>query len=183
MPDFNLNARFRWCGLPNPFPKNTGPWQRTEIARKMGKGTVAALIAKTKRSTPGTLVGRRLIEIEGYQGRATDDEMAERRGALYAIVEEAHPMTVRQVFYQATVHGIVEKEETGYDKVQRVLAAMRREEALPYEWIVDNTRREQRPYTYTDVANALQDTAINLSQDAVDRRRSVCADLAGKGCA
>jgi hypothetical protein len=27
-------------------------------------------------------------------------------------------MTVRQVFYQATVRGIVEKEESGYNKVQ-----------------------------------------------------------------
>jgi hypothetical protein len=28
------------------------------------------------------------------------------------------PMTVRQVFYQATVRGLVEKSECGYDKVQ-----------------------------------------------------------------
>jgi len=27
-------------------------------------------------------------------------------------------MTVRQVFYQATVHGLVEKAESGYAKVQ-----------------------------------------------------------------
>jgi hypothetical protein len=153
------NAHFRWLGKPNPFPKGGGAWDRTEIARKLDGNTVGELIAATQPSTPFTLVGKRLIEIEGYQGRATDDEVAERRDKLLEIVEEGQPMTVRQVFYQVTVHGIVEKEETGYDKIQRTLAAMRREEVLPFEWIVDNTRREQRPYTYIDVADALQDTA------------------------
>ena len=153
------HAPFRWLGKPNPYPKGTGPWKRTEIARKLSGKTVGELIAATQPSTPFTLAGKRLIEIEGYQARATGDEMEERRDRLLEIVEASQPMTVRQVFYQATMHGIVEKEETGYDKIQRTLAAMRREELLPFEWIVDNTRWEQRPYTCTDVADALQDTA------------------------
>jgi hypothetical protein len=37
-------------------------------------------------------------------------------------------MTVRQAFYQAEVKGLVEKEETGYDKVQRVLLKLRKKE-------------------------------------------------------
>lgn len=36
-------------------------------------------------------------------------------------------MTVRQVFYQATVRGIIEKTEAGYDKVQSLLVTMRRD--------------------------------------------------------
>jgi len=43
------------------------------------------------------------------------------------------PMTVRQVFYQATVRGIVEKTEAGYAKVQNDLVLMRREGVLPYD--------------------------------------------------
>jgi DNA repair protein RadD len=35
-------------------------------------------------------------------------------------------MTVRQVFYQATVHGLVEKAESGYAKIQTDLTLMRR---------------------------------------------------------
>jgi hypothetical protein len=31
-------------------------------------------------------------------------------------------MTVRQVFYQATVRGVIEKTESGYNKVQTLLA-------------------------------------------------------------
>ena len=153
-------ARWRWLGKPNPFTPGTGPWRRTEIARKMKSGTtVRELASETQSSTPFTLAGKRLIEIEGYKGRATSEEVEALRDALYAIVEEQQPMTVRQVFYQATVNGLVEKEETGYDKVQRLLATMRREGALPFEWIVDNTREENRPYTCIGVADALQDAA------------------------
>jgi hypothetical protein len=46
--------------------------------------------------------------------RATRAAIEERRLALYDIVADMQPMTVRQVFYQATVKGIVEKTEVGY---------------------------------------------------------------------
>jgi hypothetical protein len=36
-------------------------------------------------------------------------------------------MTVRQVFYQAVVHGIVGKAETEYDKVEDLLTDLRRD--------------------------------------------------------
>jgi hypothetical protein len=54
--------------------------------------------------------------------RATQAEMQARRDALYTIVAEQQPMTVRQVFYQATVRGVIEKTESGYNKVQTLLA-------------------------------------------------------------
>ena len=41
-----------------------------------------------------------------------------RREALLDIIAVGRPMTVRRVFYQATVRGLVEKAETGYGKVQ-----------------------------------------------------------------
>jgi hypothetical protein len=37
-----------------------------------------------------------------------------RREALLDIIAVGRPMTVRQVFYQATVRGLVEKAESGY---------------------------------------------------------------------
>ena len=50
--------------------------------------------------------------------RATKAEVEERRKALLEIIDDGRPMTVRQVFYQATVRGLVEKAESGYAKVQ-----------------------------------------------------------------
>jgi hypothetical protein len=68
-------------------------------------------------------------------------------------------MTVRQVFYQATVRGFVEKAETGYAKVQTDLVQMRRRRQIPYEWLADNTRWERRPRTFDGIEEALHDTA------------------------
>jgi hypothetical protein len=65
-------------------------------------------------------------------------------------------MTVRQVFYQATVHGLVEKAESGYAKVQVDLTKMRRDGSLPYDWLADNTRWQRKPTTFEE---ALKETA------------------------
>jgi hypothetical protein len=91
--------------------------------------------------------------------RATRAEMAERREALYAIVAEQQPMTVRQVFYQATVRGVIEKTEAGYTKVQTLLAEMRRDGEMPYAWLADNTRWMRKPQTYSGPQQALLRTA------------------------
>jgi len=69
------------------------------------------------------------------------------------------PMTVRQVFYQASVRGIVEKSEGGYTKVQTDLVQMRRAGKLPYDWLADNTRWQRKPSTYNSVQEALEETA------------------------
>ena len=69
------------------------------------------------------------------------------------------PMTVRQVFYQATVRNIVEKSETGYGKVQTDLVYLRRAGVLPYHWLADNTRWQRKPRTYRNIEHALDETA------------------------
>ena len=69
------------------------------------------------------------------------------------------PMTVRQVFYQATVREIVEKSEAGYTKVQTDLVQMRKAGAMPYAWIADNTRWQRKPNSFTSVQEALEETA------------------------
>jgi hypothetical protein len=91
--------------------------------------------------------------------RATKAEVGERREALLEIIEAGKPMTVRQVFYQATVHGLVEKAETGYSKVQTDLTVMRRAGDLPYDWLADNTRWQRKPRTFDSVEDALKETA------------------------
>jgi len=69
------------------------------------------------------------------------------------------PMTVRQVFYQATVRGLVEKAETGYARVQRALADLRREGRLPFRWIADNTRWQRKPRTWRSPEEAVAHVA------------------------
>jgi hypothetical protein len=91
--------------------------------------------------------------------RSTRQQVDDRRDALVAIVRAMHPMTVRQVFYQASVRGIVDKTEAGYAKVQTDLALLRRAGAMPYHWLADNTRGQRKPRTHGSIAEALRDTA------------------------
>jgi hypothetical protein len=91
--------------------------------------------------------------------RSTKAEVERRRNSLWDIVSEMQPMTVRQVFYQATVRGIIEKTEAGYTKVQTDLTLMRRAGELPYEWLADNTRWQRKPRTFNSVKEALKETA------------------------
>lgn len=93
------------------------------------------------------------------RNRATKTEVNDRRTALYDIVADMKPMTVRQVFYQATVKGVVEKTEAGYTKVQTDLVVMRKSGMLPYDWLADNTRWQRKPRSFNGVEEALEDTA------------------------
>jgi hypothetical protein len=95
----------------------------------------------------------------GRRHRSTKAEVEERRNLLLAIIYDGKPMTVRQVFYQATVRGLVEKAESGYAKVQTDLTVMRRAGDLPYDWLADNTRWQRRPRTFSSVEEALKETA------------------------
>ncbi len=84
--------------------------------------------------------------------RRTKAELAALDDALFEIVEEVCPATVRQVFYQAVNRGLVPKDEgKGYDVVQRRLLAMREALALPYGWIVDGTRYVHGYRRYNDL--------------------------------
>jgi hypothetical protein len=91
--------------------------------------------------------------------RLTRTEVEERRAKLMEIVAAGQPMTLRQVFYQATVLGVVEKSETGYKRVQADLTLLRKNGELPYHWLADNTRWQRRPQTYSSVEQALRDTS------------------------
>jgi hypothetical protein len=93
------------------------------------------------------------------RNRATKAQVGSRRAALQEIVADQRPMTVRQVFYQATVQNLVDKTEAGYTKVQTDLVKMRQDGSLPYSWIADNTRWQRRPRTFDSVQDALEDTA------------------------
>ena len=102
--------------------------------------------------------------------RRTKQEMQAFYDELLLIVDEQKPMTVRQVFYQAEVRGLVEKAETGYGKVQRALMTMRTIKAMPFGWITDSTRLQRRPRTYDSIEELLESTAMSY-------RRAVWADL------
>ena len=91
--------------------------------------------------------------------RSTKAEVESRRAALYGLAEQAAPATVRQIYYLATVAGLVEKTENGYGMVQTDLTLMRREGTLPYDWLANSTRWQRKPRTFDSVEEALKETA------------------------
>jgi len=113
----------------------------------------------------GTLMGAPSTTASPYKAspikraRSTKVEVEGRRAALYDIVAAMQPMTVRQVYYQATVRGVVDKTEAGCTKVQTDLVLMRRAKTLPYDWLADNTRWQRKPITFNSIQDALDDTA------------------------
>lgn len=97
--------------------------------------------------------------------RATRDQVLARRHGLLAILKEIQPATVRQVFYRASIAGLVDKTEAGYAKVQTDLVKMRRDGSLPYRWLADSTRWQRKPTTYTNVQTALREAARYYRKD------------------
>ncbi|WP_353350453.1 hypothetical protein [Aquicoccus sp. SU-CL01552] len=84
------------------------------------------------------------------------------RAAFLITYAKAHaPVTVRQLFYAATVADVpgIDKTELGYNKVQSQVLELRRCGRLPYYCIADATRYMRKPRTFDGWEAALQDTA------------------------
>jgi hypothetical protein len=106
-----------------------------------------------------------VCEASRTNGRATQLQMRARRCALWALARHFQPASVRQIYYQATVHHIVDKTEQGYDKVQRCLVDLRLDDEMPFGWLVDNTRWMRKRASYDSLEEALERTAQNYRRD------------------
>ena len=87
--------------------------------------------------------------------------MEARREALLDIIAVGRPMTVRQVFYQAMVRGLVEKaEEPGDGRGPgRSHWSCAGRTSFPYDWLALYSRGLRKPRTFDSVEDALRDTA------------------------
>jgi hypothetical protein len=101
--------------------------------------------------------------------------MERLKDSLFALLESDHPQTVRGVFYQATVHGLVDKTEAGYRTVQRVLVDLR-EKDMPYHYIADNTRWMRKPKSHDDIEELLTD-AYRFYRKATWRDQSAYVEV------
>jgi hypothetical protein len=54
--------------------------------------------------------------------RRTRSEISALCDAIYAVVSQQRPMTVRQVFYQLVKAGLIDKSERDYQKGRRATA-------------------------------------------------------------
>jgi hypothetical protein len=98
--------------------------------------------------------------------RRTKAQISAIKAAITEILTESHPQTVRQVFYALTVRGAVGKLESEYHQtVIRLLTEMRETEAIPFEWIADNTRWMRKPSSFTGLDQCLDITATSYRRN------------------
>lgn len=72
--------------------------------------------------------------------RRTKQQRKELADALYDIVSDLQPMTIRSLFYRAVSAGIVAKTELEYKLIVRITGELRKERVMPYHWLVDAGR-------------------------------------------
>src|SRR3989442_1617126 len=67
------------------------------------------------------------------------------------ILEEIHPATVRAVCYQLFIRKLLPAmAKTHTNRVSTHLVYARQEEIIPWGWIVDETRKAERPGTWAN---------------------------------
>jgi hypothetical protein len=92
--------------------------------------------------------------------RRTKGDIQAVKEVIYRLLQEEHPMTVRQIFYQLVSLGVIAKTEGEYKStVVRLLSQMRRSREIPYSWIADNTRWQRKAATWASLKDVLEDTA------------------------
>lgn len=111
-------------------------------------------------------------------GRRTAEQIAALDVALAWITEQYDLMTVRQLYYRATVFGLVPKTEDGYNLVQRRATTIRRGELVPYSKFSDSTRWMRKPETWSSMEQMLRHTTdtfrLNLWKGAERRCEVWC---------
>lgn len=109
--------------------------------------------------------GTRISAMPTKRRRRTRGELEELDTKLYAIVRDIRPATVRQTYYQAVVRLLVDKDESGYNLVQRRLLKLRRAGIMPYSWITDNVRTVYGHTRYPGLESFADDVARLYRRD------------------
>lgn len=99
--------------------------------------------------------------------RRSRSDITTIKAAIYGLLKEEQPCTVRQVFYRLVSAGVVGKTEGEYKStVVRLLGEMRRNHEIKFSWIADNTRWMRKPSSFSSLE-------IMLKHSADAYRRSV----------
>lgn len=116
-------------------------------------------------ASPIKRIRRSKVEMEAFEDR------------LFEIVERYQPLTVRNAFYRASSAGLCDKTEADYKtKVGAALVKMRRAGRIPYGWIVDSTRWQRKPRSYSDLEALLEDTRLTYRR-AIWREQKVDCEI------
>ena len=100
--------------------------------------------------------------------RRSPAELIRLRAAIYAVAETDRPVSIRHIFYRMVTQNLVEKSDRGYQQLQKVTVAMRRDLVLPYHWIEDSSRQAHWNSGYAGVGNFAEVAASIYRRDYWD---------------
>jgi hypothetical protein len=131
------------------------------LARKRKSGTRGTRSPVRAKSTKPRQATEELYEACSIKrARRTKEEIEAIRAAIKNVLDADHPQTVRQVFYQLVVRGVIEKTENEYQTtVIRLLTDMRLAGEISFERIIDSSRITHETQTFDSVGDALRETA------------------------
>ena len=97
--------------------------------------------------------------------RRTRREIERLKEALFDVLSENNPATVRQVFYLTVAQGLIPKTELEYRRISDFLSQMRRKDEIPWYWIVDHSRVARKPRIFGTAAEAIEECARFYRKD------------------
>ena len=84
----------------------------------------------------------------------------------YEILEEIQPASIRAVAYQLFIrHLLTSMSKANTNKVSKQLVYAREEGIVPWEWIVDEARSEERTLVWNDVEECVENTQETYRRD------------------
>ena len=100
--------------------------------------------------------------VSGNRTRWSNAELAQLDQQIVEALKKSRPQSVRHIFYVMTNPRLpcpVAKTEKGYKRVQRRCVELRRAGRVPYDWMVDMTRRGYHTPTYDSPAALIRSHA------------------------
>jgi hypothetical protein len=128
--------------------RSSRPMQSESYERRRGEGQ------KVEGETGVAAVkGQKVVSAPNQRGqRGRSKATIELFIACHRIIEEVQPITVRGVCYRLFVAGLIDSMATkNTQKISRLLVDAREEGIIPWEWIVDDSRRMEGDGGFTDL--------------------------------
>src|ERR1700676_1041524 len=85
--------------------------------------------------------------------------------AAVDILEEQHPMTIRQLFYRLVSIGMIENSKKHYQMVIRLMTTARLDGRCDFDYIVDRSRPEYKHSVWDDCGDYLNSVKHGYRKD------------------
>lgn len=76
--------------------------------------------------------------------------------AAATVLEDYHPMTLRQVYYQLVSKHVIENTKSQYQRLSNALVKARQEGIIPFEWMEDRVRRPRVVSMWQDLPDFIE---------------------------